>query len=570
VKTRHLAGIYGATTSFDRLINSELGQRYLRQARGELDARERAAHDAATRPKTPHVEVVRRKIAEQLHRSLANDPTPAISKWDAAQLAVRTARANPRDYGLRRAALTLHRIWTIDKEGALTIADLAELRRRATGEYPKSMARVLFDEVLPAAGFHQLPVKRLRALAATIHSQADYDRTIRNNGLDGSDPLSRRARAFMLAEINRTAVTPPGVSEETMHELKRDPDIKEPYAVAWSIQKDKDKKGRQAGDAGDAGEQAFHPDVPEEGQSLDDAVDADKIVKGRRADKPSEPEFNPGVAGQSDDAEKLAEEDAELRASGRRAQTDEPEDAELGEQVEQLVDQHERENAPAEEAEESRMATKKVSRARIEDILLEGKQVRVGRYRLQLGTNDQVEMTSDRRTGEPPMVWPLRRMTAAIDYFARVVEGQALEAGEVNDQQPDAVKPPKAKQPLGEESSGQDVDSLEAGSIEQEHPAQDQPGTSEPAANMGEGVNEEEGFSDPTVKPQHPGADQAGTSLPDTNLGRHSSDEEPAAFDVGKVSPGRSARKRVDRVALRDALRGTLRHVRGPDDPENV
>jgi hypothetical protein len=135
----------------------------------------------------------------------------------------------------------------------------------------------------------------------------------------------------------------------------------------------------------------------------------------------------------------------------------------------------------------------------------------------------------------------------------------------VNDQQDDAVKPPKAKQPLGEESSQQDIESLEPSSILDSHPASDQAGTSEPDDNMGEGVNDEEGFSDPSVKPQHPAADQDGVSLPATDLGRHSSDEEPAAFDVGKVSPGRSAR--VDRASLRDALRATVKHVR---DDENV
>ena len=45
-----------------------------------------------------------------------------------------------------------------------------------------------------------------------------------------------------VASFEKEAVTPPGISEETMHELKADPGIDEPYAVAWSIH-NKKKEG---------------------------------------------------------------------------------------------------------------------------------------------------------------------------------------------------------------------------------------------------------------------------------------------------------------------------------------
>lgn len=638
MKTRHLAGMIGTATSFDRLIGSELGQRYLTRARAEQAVREQKAEHAAAVRSTPHVEVARRKLAAELHARLVLDPTPVISKFDAAQLAVAYARQTPRDYGLRRAALTIHRRWQDDRDGSFSIADLARLRAHATREWPKGGTPRLFDEVLPRAGYHHLPVRQLRGLAATISTQRDYDEVVRVNGLGGPDPFSRRARAFIRAqvmgepmEMGVEAVTPPNISEETMHELKQKEEageIDNAYAVAWEISKKKESAARRAmtfneadaiaellaarmraaGDDGNAGEQAFHPDVPEEGQSLDDAVDADKVMKGkaRRADRPAEPEFKPpieqqheatdqeGVTVPDSDMTKLSRDQrratikAMLRGADMRywapeqiqeakaaifdrfAQQDESADEELAEDIEETVTEHMRENAPAELAEGHEpwaKAKASISRARIESAMLDGRTVRVGRYQLRIATRkniDQVEMTA---AGEPPMAWPLRRMTAAIDYFAKVVEGQALEAPEVNRQQPDAVKPPSKKTPLGEESSGQDVESLEPDSILDSHPAQDQAGTSEPASNMGEGVNDEEGFSDPSVSAQHPAGDQAGTSEPDPDLGPHSSDQEPAAFDVGKVSPGRSAR--VDRKALREAMRGTIRHVR-PNDDENA
>jgi hypothetical protein len=45
-----------------------------------------------------------------------------------------------------------------------------------------------------------------------------------------------------IASFEKEAVTPPDISEKTMHELKDDPSIDEPYAVAWSIH-NKKKEG---------------------------------------------------------------------------------------------------------------------------------------------------------------------------------------------------------------------------------------------------------------------------------------------------------------------------------------
>jgi len=727
VKTRHLAEIHGAPSSFDRLINSELGRKYLGRARAAEAAARQAAHEAATRPPTPHVTVVRRKIADALAAQLANDPTPCISKFDAAQLATKMARENGRDFGLRRAALTLHRIWTIDKEGSLSIRDLAELRRRAAADAPKSLAGVLFDEVLPQASYHRLPIKRLAALASTITTQADYDRVIRMNGLDGSDPIARRSRAYILAQVNRQAqysdeelgvagedpsdtMVAPESSGDACEWCEKPADslqerwVPLPHpggstkrlcqSCSESLEAANFKRSRQAGDDGNAGEQAWHPDVPEDGQIGEDAVHveaqrglpsaSDRSARrqakrhyceqcgadvtdeecphwdyeGKKADKPSEPEFKPapivqqheatdqeGVALPDADMTKLSRDQRRARLKAalkkvRRAMTaeqvralkanlfdwmtrtaDDSADEELAEDVEDVVNEHMTENAPEELSEGHKPWAKKMSRARIEAAILDGRTVKVAGYAIRLASrkgHDQVEMTA---RGEPPMAWPLRRMTAAIDYYAKVVEGQADEGHtcdscalvgqetpatesrevgpgdyqmssggtawlcdecvaehdksasrhgqfdpSVNQQQDDAVKPPAAKHPLDEESSAKDVDSLEPSSILDSHPAQDQAGTSEPSDDMS-GVNDEEGFADPSVKPHHPTTDQSGVSLPATDLGPHSSGDEPAAFEVD-VSPGRSA-ARVDRSALREAMRGTFRHVR-PTDPENV
>lgn len=662
----------GSGGNFDRLANSALGQKLLAAANRQDQKRQLAGIDP--RLSAPHVEVVRQKLAAASRAELFANDEPAVSSFDAAMLAVRTAQQNERDQGLRRLAIHLHKLWEKDRSGLLTVGQLARLRAHYAGEYPKSGVPAFFDEELPRAGFHQLPVRRLQALARQVRTQGDYDAIVEEHGLGGADRQSVMARAYLRALVAasvsrepRIAVTPPGISEETMHELKEKEEkgeIENAYAVAWSIAED--KKGRKAGDASDAGERSWHPDVNEE--KGEDAVDADKAMKmqdtfgsegkPRRADKPTEPEFKPTINQSQGPQRDLPEEDAELRAARRsRAQveTDEPEDAELGEQVETLVEKHKQENMPAERREQARKAqagcvscgkpvsesgglcpacqevqkmdpmasraSRRVSRGRIEDVLLDGKAIQVRGYRLTVASRqgrDQIELTAN---GEPPMAWPMRKLTAAVEYFARTIEAQveevsdeqieqllqeagqagdqkmveicrwalngdeqaraqcadvieearamqgrraqSLEAPSVNEQQPDAVKPPAAKHPLGEgDSSGEDVTSLEADGIEQQHPAQDQAGTSEPSDDMSEGG----AIPDPGRIPvEHDPGKNSGTSFPDTDLGPEHSAEEPAVFEP-QVSPGRSAR--VNRTALRGALRGTVKHVAETDETD--
>jgi hypothetical protein len=546
----------GAGNTFDRLVNSELGQRLLAKAEAAARQREGTAHAASIRPPTPHREVIQRKISEVLRNDLITDTSPAITKFDAVRIAVAVARETPRDFGLRRAALHLHKVWEGDKDGNLTVADLTKLRAHFSGEYPKSGVRDLFDRDLPKAGFHTLPLRRLAQIAASVRSQADYDSAIETNGLAGSDHQSRIARAFILALVNR-----------------------------------------QAGDAADAGEQEFHPDVNEE--QGEDAVDADKVMKARRADKPSEPEFKPSISTQhpADDQEGVHLPETSLTA---QVESDEPEDAELGEEVEQLVRQHDEENAPAEMAEgrgarraqqgdaqcrdcgkpmnpvevllgpvcgkcvreRQKEVTGRISRSKVEDVLLSGKPVVARGFTLRIASRsgqDQVEMVGN---GEPPMAWPLRKLTAAVEYFA-----QALESSDVNEQQPDAVKPPSAKSPLDADSSSEDIGALEPSTIEKSHPAQDQAGTSEPPTDL-DGVNEDDVSSlEPSGAPKqhHPADDQAGTSFADTDLGHHSSGEEPPVFNVNPIT---SREGRTDRRSLRAALRGIVKRVAEDEDEE--
>jgi hypothetical protein len=64
---------------------------------------------------------------------------------------------------------------------------------------------------------------------------------------NGGNDMAPNMERFCLGGLNvasfeKEAVTPPDISEKTMHELKDDPSIDEPYAVAWSIH-NKKKEG---------------------------------------------------------------------------------------------------------------------------------------------------------------------------------------------------------------------------------------------------------------------------------------------------------------------------------------
>jgi len=304
-----------------------------------------------------------------------------------------------------------------------------------------------------------------------------------------------------------------------------------------------------------------------------------------------------------------------------------------------------------------------VSRARIEDQLLAGKRIATRGYSIAIVNRqgrDQVELTG---AEIPPMAWPLRRMTAAIEFFAQSVEdapakkqypetcprcgatitkrlvldnttgewvcakclGLSEEASRraqaemgtdwtqqmdqsfgiqrspggdiiprerlcescdgdgcdacggsgyitrepnvfeqgtppktgqfsptVNPQQPDAVKPPAAKHPVGEGSGAdEDVTAIEPGSINEQVDGLDQAGTKGSDTNMGGGVNEEEGFRDPTVIQQ--GWDQPGTSLPSTEMSGGDPDELPRDL-APKIEP--SSKRASKQEVIRRALKG--------------
>ena len=201
--TKDLYRLLGGNSNFDRLIASRLGQRLLKRAEQEGDALERKAQGARGRFSTPHVEVVRRRIAEARAADLLANDAPAISKFEAARTAASVSHAAPQDFGLRRAALHIAKVWEADKDGVLTVADLARLRAHFVGEYPRSTVRTLFDNDLAGGGFHTLDTRRLRQIAAQVKTQDDYNDAIEDNGLGGADVRSQRARSFILACVSR-------------------------------------------------------------------------------------------------------------------------------------------------------------------------------------------------------------------------------------------------------------------------------------------------------------------------------------------------------------------------------
>lgn len=203
MKTATLNRMLGGATPFERLVNSDIGRRYLARARQNADAMERAAQESREQRSIPHVDAVRRKVAEAQRDALLSDDQPACTKFDAARVATECCNDDPRDHGLRRAALYLRKVWESDPDGAMTVADLARARERVCRDYPKSAARSLFDEAIPLVSFETLDRSGLAAIAQQIETQQDFDRVIVEYGLGGNDARSRRARQYVLALANR-------------------------------------------------------------------------------------------------------------------------------------------------------------------------------------------------------------------------------------------------------------------------------------------------------------------------------------------------------------------------------
>jgi hypothetical protein len=692
VKTATLNRMLGGATPFERLVNSDIGQRYLARARQNADAMERAAQESREQRSIPHVDAVRRKVAEAQRDALLSDDQPACTKFDAARVATECCNDDPRDHGLRRAALYLRKVWESDPDGALTVADLARAHERVCRDYPKSAARSLFDEAIPLVSFETLDRSGLAAIAQQIETQQDFDRVIVEYGLGGNDARSRRARQYVLALVNRqedsasprpfdrSAVSPPNVSEETIHELKDDPSVDNPFAVAWDISKKKESARRA--DAPDAGEQAFHP-KPEEQQpdalkvedgvvkggknaqaetyeckgcGLQSPIDTFKTTYGQqpdgtwrpggdpasgqaghgcpdcggkdirpvrsgavktRAKESSDEDFSPEVNQQQPDQVALADADAHVKAAQSEDQdtpytcsehggshhykacsqcgqkycpqnwkngcplcevglkttpiqsssTDAPQDAQLGEQVETLVNQHQTQNAPAEQRERGatvsekrslstgmmRNSSTRISRQRVEDAILSGSTVEIGSYRLRIaspGGRDQVEM---RGPDVPPMAWPIRKLTAAVEYFAETCEdavrtGQAMVPSRVNEQQPDQVQVPSD---LGPESSAEEPDQMTP-AVKEQHDGLDQSGTSKSDFEGTATDDQNVAWSDVTPIqqgwPKQPGTSDSLDPEPNP-LGQHSSDAEYPGL-APTVEP---SSKRAD---IRAALKG--------------
>ena len=263
-------------------------------------------------------------------------------------------------------------------------------------------------------------------------------------------------------------------------------------------------------------------------------------------ERPSEKDFAPSVNQQQPDQVALADADAHVKA----AQSDAPADAQLGEQVETLVNQHQTQNAPAEQRE--RGAHVKISRQRVEDAILSGSTVEIGSYRLRIaspGGRDQVEL---RGPDVPPMAWPIRKLTAAVEYFAETCEdavrtGQAMVPSRVNEQQPDQVQVPAD---LGPESSSDEPDQMTP-AVKEQHDGLDQSGTSKSDFEGTATDDQNVAWSD--VTPIQQGWRQPGTSDsldPEPNpLGQHSSDQEYPGL-APTVEP---SSKRAD---IRAALKG--------------
>lgn len=622
MKTRDLAERLGAHTSFDRLVRSRFGQELLASARAEQDEIEDRI--ASTRISTPHVDALRKRVAQQARQDLVQDDTPVVSRFDAADVARRLSRQRADDQGIRRAALHLDRLWRQDEQGVLTIADLAKLRDLFGREFPKSAVVQLFNEDIVRRGFHTLDLRRLARVAADITTQREYDDACRALGIDGTDLAATRARTYIRAVIARrlegqprpfVAGDAPDAGESNFH-----PDVEEQHDDALKVQ-DGDVKGgpknaqatcgyckqqpptqmlddttggmqmplcdacaerlvkeygggvpedeqeirtrlqplqqptaqmqpspmtaqptgpgqtecAQCGAALAAGGGSFAPDQggqicgncsPQQSAIIAQQMPS-KEMPAVAPTTPSEPEFTPAVNEQQDDQVQLSPSDAQVKAEAARrrsqaqVETDDPQDVALGENVEQLVNQHQQQNAPAERKE----SAMQVNRQAVEDILLAGRAVNARGYGIRIASRSGRQQIEVLGHDIPPMAWPLKKIVAAIEFFA-----QSVEASEINEQQPDAVSVPAD---LGEDSSSKDIENLEPSSVNEQTPGQEQSGTSKSDFEGLATVNEQEGFPNPAVIQQ--GWSPAGTSTSvegagDQILGPHSSDEEYQQF----------------------------------------
>jgi hypothetical protein len=154
------------------------------------------------------IEKAKKAVAEMIdaRKRAEDDAIPVVSTFDAFQGVKEASRKNSRDLGLSRLATHLEKKWKVDRTGSLTHKDISVLKDHYSKNYPKSAASEALSGI-SKKGYTDLPKAELMAIAASIHSQEDFDSQMIANGLTSNSPRNVKSRQFILAAVRKRSQT---------------------------------------------------------------------------------------------------------------------------------------------------------------------------------------------------------------------------------------------------------------------------------------------------------------------------------------------------------------------------
>lgn len=200
----------------------------------EADAREQRRMAAAElRDEMAHygplIDQVSQALTQVQAEHLTDSRLPAVLSFDAYCVMKDASKDDSNDRGLKQAAHALYDRWNQDPLGHLTVGELATYRDHFADMFPKSAARRVFDEAIPAVGFNTLTnLPYLTRIASEVVDQESYERAMEFHGLSGDRPEQIRARGYIkgVAELalsdekyDRTPPTLQGAAERAVERV---------------------------------------------------------------------------------------------------------------------------------------------------------------------------------------------------------------------------------------------------------------------------------------------------------------------------------------------------------------
>lgn len=174
----------------DSLIKSHEERESRRMAAAEV--RDEMAHYG------PLIDQVAQALTHQQSQQLTDSRLPAVLAFDAYCTMKDASKESPSDRGLKQASYALYELWNRDPLGHLTVGELVTYRDHFVDMFPKSAAKQVFDEAIPAVGFNTLTnLPYLTRIASEVVDQESYETAMRDYGLDGDRPEQIRARGYI-------------------------------------------------------------------------------------------------------------------------------------------------------------------------------------------------------------------------------------------------------------------------------------------------------------------------------------------------------------------------------------